>query len=105
MVEEKRDRFSAILQSLEVGDEPTSLHGKDKLVRRSLIPTLKHFFLGKAIKRDIQLHGVEIFRVELKPPFLSKVRRIERSVLQMRIIITARPDEDHLFKCGVWRAE
>ena len=95
MVEEKRKRFSAILQSLDVGDEPASLDSKDKLFRRSFIPALKHFFLGKAIERDIQLHGVKMLGVKLKPLFLGKFRRIKGPVPPMGIVIAARPDEDH----------
>jgi hypothetical protein len=95
MVQEKRKRFPAILQSLNVGDEPASLDSKDKLFRRSFIPALKHFFLGKAIERDIQLHRVKILGVKLKPLFLGKVRRIKGPVPPMGIIITARPDEYH----------
>jgi hypothetical protein len=96
MVEEKRQRLPAIFQSPDVSDEPASLHGKDKLFRRSLIPALKNFFLGKAVKRDVQLHGVKMFAVELKPLFLGKIRRVESSVPPMGVIIPARPDEDHL---------
>jgi hypothetical protein len=78
-----------------MGDEPASFQSKNKPFRRSFIPTLEHFFLGKAIERDIQLYRVEIFRVKLKPLFLGKIRRIEGPVPPMRIIITARPDANH----------
>ena len=105
VVEEKRQGLPAILQTPDVGDEPTSFHGKGELFRGSLIPALKNFFLGKAVKRDVQLYGVKMFGVELKPLFLGKIRRVEGPVPPMGVIVAARPDKDHLFDCGVRNAD
>ena len=105
MVHEKREGFPAIFESLNVSDEPASFHGKNKLFRRSFIPAFKNFFLGKAIKRDIQLYRVKMFGVELKPLFLGKVRRVEGPVPPMGIIVAARPDVNHLLnvESGRWQ--
>ena len=53
MIHEKRKRFSAIFESLDVGDKPASLNSEDKLFRCSFIPALKDLFLGEAIKGDV----------------------------------------------------
>ncbi len=105
MVEEKRNRFPAILESLDVCDEPASFQGEDKFFRRAFIPALKDFFPGKAVKGDVELYRVEVFGIKLKPPFLRKIRRIEGPVPPMGIVVTARPDVNQLFDCGLRTAD
>jgi hypothetical protein len=73
-----------------MGDEPASFHGKDKLFQRSFIPALKNFFLGQAIKRDIQLHRIQVLGIELEPSSLGKVTGVEDPVPPVRIVVTAR---------------
>jgi hypothetical protein len=87
MVQEKRKGISAVLQTLNMGDESASLNGKDKLFRCPLIPAFKNFFSGKTIKRYIQLYRVKIFSVKFKPLFLGKLRRIEDPIPPMGIIV------------------
>jgi hypothetical protein len=79
-----------------VGDEATPLNGKDKLLRCPLVPAFEYLFFKEAVKGYVQLHRGKVIRVEFKPFFLGKVRGIERPVPPMRIVVAARPDENHL---------
>jgi hypothetical protein len=92
MIHEQRKRFSAIFESLDVGDKPASLNGEDKLFRCSFIPALKDLSLGEAIKGDVQFYRVKIFRIELQPLFLGEVRRIKSPIPPMGIVIAACPN-------------
>ncbi len=79
-----------------MSDETTSLQPKKKSLRGSLEPVLKDLFRRQAVERDIQLHRVEMFRVELEPLPLGKVGRIEDAIPPVRIVIAARSDKDHI---------
>ena len=78
-----------------MSDETTSLQPKKKSLRGSRQPVFKDFFCRQAVERDIQLHRVEMFRVELEPLSLGKVGRIENTIPPVRIVIATRSDKDH----------
>jgi hypothetical protein len=95
MVKEKRKGFPAVLQALDVGNEPAPFNGKDEFLGCSFIPAIKNFFFRETIKGDVQLHRIKIFGVVFEPLFLGKVRGIKSPVPPMGIVIAACPDEDH----------
>jgi hypothetical protein len=95
MIHQKGEGFPAILQPFDVSDEPASLDGKGKLLRRAFIPALKDLFFGEAIKRDIQFNRFKIFCVEFEPFSLGKIGWVKDPVPPMGVIIAACADEDH----------
>lgn len=70
-----------------------SLDRKKKALRSPLVPSFKGFFLGQTIKGDVQLHGIQVLGIELEPPPLRKVGRVEDPVPPVRIVVPARADE------------
>jgi hypothetical protein len=95
MGQKQRESLSAILQSLDMGNESASFDSEEKLFGRPFIPALEDLFLGKAIKGHIQFYRVKIFGVEFKPFFLRKVGRIEDAIPPVGVVITTCPDENH----------
>jgi hypothetical protein len=53
MIDKKGERFSAILQAFDMGDEPTSLDGERESLGCPFIPALKDLLLRQAIKGDV----------------------------------------------------
>jgi len=61
----------AILESLDMGNEPASLDRKEEVFRSPLIPSLKGLSIGKAVEGDVQFDGIKELAIELKPPLLG----------------------------------
>jgi hypothetical protein len=78
-----------------MSDETTSLQPKNKSLRGPFEPVFKYFFRRQAVERDIQLHRVETFCVELEPLPLGKVGRIEDAIPPVRIVVAACSDKNH----------
>src|SRR5207249_3294504 len=55
------------LQTLDVRDEPIELHGVHEIVRDGPPPLLERLLLRLAVKRIVELDGVEVPRVVLEP--------------------------------------
>jgi hypothetical protein len=66
-----------------------------------MVPSFKGFFLGQAIKGDVQFHGIEVLSIELEPTSLRKIGGIEDPVPPVRIVVPARADEEVPFRCSV----
>ena len=59
-----------------------------------MVPSFKGFFLGQAIKGDIQLHGIQVLGIELEPSSLRKIAGVEDPVPPVRIVVSARADKE-----------
>ena len=66
-----------------------------------MVPSFKGFFLGQAIIGDIQLHGIQVLGIELEPSSLRKVTGVEDPVPPVRIVVSARADEEAPLRCSV----
>jgi len=95
MVEKKSERFSAVLQALDVGDESTSLDGEEKSLRCPFVPALKNLFLRKAIEGNVQLHRIKMLSIEFEPLSLGKIRGEEDTIPPMGIIVATCSNKDH----------
>jgi hypothetical protein len=84
-----------------VSDEPASLDGKGEPLGCAFMPSCKNLFLGQAIKRNIQLDRVEMFRIEFEPLSLGKIGRIKKTIPPMGVIVTAGTNQDHISDCGI----
>jgi len=100
MVKKKGKRFPTVLQPFDVCDEPASLDGKREFLGGPFIPTSKDLFLRQAIKRDIQLDGVEMLSIEFEPFSLGEIRGIKDPIPPMGVIVTAGTDENHISDCA-----
>ena len=70
-----------------------------------MVPSFKGFFLGQAIKGDIQLHGIQVLGIELEPSSLRKVTGVKDPVPPVRIIVTARADKETRLRSRVRSSE
>jgi hypothetical protein len=95
MVEEEGQRFPAVLEAFEMGDETASLHRKGEVLWGPFIPGLEDLFPGKTIKGNIELHRPEMGGIELEPFSLGKVRRIENPIPPVGIVVAACADVKH----------
>jgi len=75
-----------------VSNITASLDRKKETVRCPMVPSFKGFFLGQAIKGDVQLHGIEVLSIELEPTSLRKIGGIEDPVPPVRIVVPTRAD-------------
>ena len=104
MVEKGLQGFLAILESLNMGDEPASLNRKEEVSGSPLIPFLKGLSIWKAVEGDVQFDRIKELAIELKPPLLGQGAGIEYVIPPMLITISACSDKNpwHLYDpCGV----
>ena len=59
-VEERLQRLLAVLQTLDVGDEATGLHGEAEARRATFAPLAPGLLLGKTVEAVVQLDGGEV---------------------------------------------
>jgi hypothetical protein len=93
VIKEERKRFPALLQPLNMSNKTASLDRKKEVPRCPMVPSFKGFFLGQAIKGDVQFHGIEVLSIELEPTSLRKIGGIENPVPPVRIVVPACADE------------
>jgi len=73
MVHEEGERFPAILQTFNMGNEPTPFDSKTESLRRPLVPPLENLSAGQPVKGDIQFDGIKRLGIEFKPFFLEEI--------------------------------
>jgi len=70
-----------------------------------MVPSFKGFFLGQAIKGDIELYGIQVLGIELEPSSLRKVRGVEDPFPPVRIVVPARAYKKTRLRSRVWNSE
>jgi len=96
MVKKKGERFPAILQPFDMGDEAASFDSKREPLRCPFVPTLKDLLLWQAIKGDVQFDCFKMLSIEFEPLSLGKIRRVEDLIPPMGIIVAAGTNENHI---------
>ena len=102
MVHEAGERFSAVLQSLDMGDESTSLDREGEIIGGAPVPAFENLFIRQTIEGDIQLHRIEMPGVVFKPLPLGETGGVKDILPPMRVVIAARSNEDLIFDCAVY---
>ena len=76
-----------------MGHKTADLDRKNETIRHRIPPGLKCLFPGKAIKRVIDLNGLEVFGIIGEPALLTKIGRIKEPPAPMAVVPAAGPDE------------